>query len=55
VFLEGEVALGYYAGLLKKSQETGAVRAEKPAKKTAGAYRKMWGEDGNGTRPIKLN
>jgi len=23
--------------------------------KTAGAYRKMWGEDGNGTRPIKLN
>jgi len=22
---------------------------------TTGAYRKMWGEDGNGMRPIKLN
>jgi len=26
----------------------------KGPKNTAGAYRKMWGEDGNGTRPIKL-
>lgn len=24
-------------------------------KKTTGACRKMWGEDGNGMRPIKLN
>jgi hypothetical protein len=28
---------------------------EKMAKKTTGACRKMWGEDGNGMRPIKLN
>lgn len=54
-------------GGLKKGEVRPLIQSEKhlfdralssrsgPAPKTTGAYRGMWGEDGDGTRPIKLN
>jgi len=53
-------ALGSTSGILKSCPDTNRICTtsrgkEKLPEKTTGACRKMWGEDGNGMRPIKLN